>query len=156
MGMTSLRVVGPGWGYAIVFGALTVPAVLNAASQEGGLGRALFIGIGVLVLLFGWWRRGVWFANDDHLVVVNWVKRQVIRAEGARLEIKPLGARDWTEDLSDPRRVKTLALVGADGTRVRIRVVDGASGPRIRRAVDSIRAVLDVANGSDQGETRAG
>ena len=147
--MTSLRVVGPGWGYAIVFGGLTVPAVLNAASQDGGLGRALVIGVGVLVLLFGWWRRGVWFANDDYFVVVNWVKRQVFRAEGTRLEVKPLGPRPWTEDLIDPRRVKTLALVAADGSRVRVRVVDGASGPRIQRAVDSIRAVLEVTNSTD-------
>ncbi len=144
--MTSLRVVGPGWGYAIVFAALTVPAVIGAAGQEDGLGRAFFIGGGVLLLLFGWWRRGVWFANDDDLVVVNWVKRQVIKAEGARLEIKPLGPYEWTEALADPRRVKTLALVAADGTRVRIRLVDGASGQRIRRAVEAINATLDAAN----------
>ena len=49
--MTSLRVVGPGWGYAIVFAALTVPAVIGAAGQEDGLGRAFFIGGGVLLLL---------------------------------------------------------------------------------------------------------
>lgn len=146
MGMTSLRVVGPGWGYAIVFGALTVPAVVNAAGPGEGLGHALFIGVGVVVLLFGWWRRGVWFANDNNLVVVNWVKRQVIKAEGARLEIKPLGRHDWTEDLADPRRVKTLALVAADGSRVRIRVVDGASGYRIRRAVEAIHSTLEAAN----------
>lgn len=149
--MKSVRVVGPGWGYPLVFAALTIPATIGAAGQPGGGGRALFIGVAVAVALFGWWRRGVWFADDERLVVVNWIRRRVLPAEGAQLELVPIGRAELDPDDFDPRRVRTLYLVGADETRVRVRVIDGASGMRIRKAVDALRTVLGITAGPGPG-----
>lgn len=140
--MKSFRVIGPGWGYPIVFLALTVPAVLGSLQQPDGGGRALVVVAVTALLLFGWWRRGVWLANDTYLVVVNWVRRTVIKAEGTELELVPLGSADVSVDDFDPRRVKTLRLIAADGTSVRVRVVDGASGMRVRRSVEALRVLL--------------
>lgn len=144
--MTSLRVVRPGWGYPLVFGALTIPAISAAAQQPDGGLRSLVIGAVVAFLLFGWWRRGVWFANDEYLVVVNLVKRHVVPVSGAELELVPLGSAEVSVDDFDPRRVRTLYLVAESGARTRVRVVDGASGVRIQRAVEAITTVLEVAN----------
>jgi len=143
--MASLRVIGPGWGYPLVFVALTAPATATAASQPGGGTRALVIAGAIAVAVFGWWRRGVWFANDESLVVVNWVRRRVLPAKGTELEVRMLGGGVWEGGPLDPRRVKTLVLVAPDGTRARIRVVDGASGRRIDKAVDALRTVLAIA-----------
>lgn len=147
--MTSFRVIGPGWGYPLVFVALTVPTTITAASQPGGGARSLVIAAAVVLVLFGWWRRGVWFAGDDSIVVVNGVRRRVLPAKGTELELHMLGGGVWAGGRLDPRRVKTLVLVGPDGARVRIRVVDGSSGRRIEKAIDSLRAVLDIANATD-------
>lgn len=143
--MKSLRVVRPGWGYPLVFIALTVPAVATAAQQPDGGIRSLVIGGTVAILVFGWWRRGVWFANDRDLVVVNLVKRHVVPVDGTHLELVPLGSAEVAVTDFDPRRVRTMFLVDADGTRTRIRVADGASALRIKRTVEAIQTVLDVA-----------
>ena len=127
---------------------MTVPAILSALQTGGGL-RALFVAGASAILLFGWWRRGVWFTNETYIVVVNWVRRTVIKAEGTELELVPLGKADVSGPNYDPRRVRTMYLVAADGTRVRVRLADGASGMRVQKSVDALRTLLATVNDSD-------